>query len=168
MPITLTFDDSEVRQALDRLARRVADLRPAMQDIGELLTERTKQRFGTGRAPDGAPWPPNSPVTLARYGGRYGKKARAGRMAGKKPLIGESKALSTTIAYQAGRDRVEVGSPMEYAAVQQFGARKGQFGRTRRGAPIPWGDIPARPFLGVSEADRRDILDILAEHLAGR
>jgi len=49
--------------------------------------------------------------------------------------------------------------------VQQFGAKKGQFGKTRRGAPIPWGNIPARPFLGVSVSDRSDILAILAEHL---
>jgi phage gpG-like protein len=60
---------------------------------------------------------------------------------------------------------VEVGSSLEYAAVQQFGARQGQLGRTRRGAPIPWGDIPPRPFLGLSAADRQEILGILAEHL---
>ena len=59
-----------------------------------------------------------------------------------------------------------VGSSLEYAAVQQFGARRGEFGRTRRGAPIPWGDIPARPFLGVSRVDRVEILDILAGYLA--
>jgi len=58
-----------------------------------------------------------------------------------------------------------VGSVLEYAAVQQFGAKKGAFGRTRRGAPIPWGDIPPRPFLGLSDADRRSILDLIAEHL---
>ena len=87
-------------------------------------------------------------------------------MAGaKKPLIGETRRLSTEISYQIAADGVEVGSSMQYAAVQHFGAKKGEFGRTRRGAPIPWGDIPPRPFLGISEVDRAAILDIIADHL---
>ena len=49
----------------------------------------------------------------------------------------------------------------------QFGAEKGAFGATSRGTPIPWGDIPARPFLGLSADDRdgvRDrILDFIGE-----
>jgi len=32
--------------------------------------------------------------------------------------------------------------------------------------PIPWGDIPARPFLGLSDEDRSGILDIVSEALA--
>jgi phage gpG-like protein len=63
---------------------------------------------------------------------------------------------------------VEVGSSLEYAAVQQLGARRGQFGRTRRGAPIPWGDIPARPYLGISQADSSAILDIISQYLGAR
>jgi phage gpG-like protein len=52
---------------------------------------------------------------------------------------------------------------MIYAAVQQFGAAKGAFGRTSRGAPIPWGNIPARPFLGISAEDEPLMLEIVAE-----
>lgn len=47
------------------------------------------------------------------------------------------------------------------------GARKGQFGRTSRGAPIPWGNIPARDFLGVSADDRVGIVDVLRRHIRG-
>jgi phage gpG-like protein len=48
-----------------------------------------------------------------------------------------------------------------------FGARQGAFGRTRRNGPIPWGNIPARPFLPISENgemnafDKEEIRDIL-------
>lgn len=91
----------------------------------------------------------------------------AARLGGKKPLIGESKTLSHDITFLADGRSVTVGSPMEYAAAQQFGAVAGAFGRTRRGAPIPFGAIPARPFLGVSSADKEDILEILRSHLLG-
>ena len=55
-----------------------------------------------------------------------------------------------------GSDAI-VGYNLIYATTHQFGAEKGAFGTTSRGGPIPWGDIPARPFLGISDDDRRDI-----------
>ena len=48
---------------------------------------------------------------------------------------------------------------MEYAAMQQFGGIKSEF-------PHLWGDIPARPFLGVSESDAEEILAIVHDYLA--
>lgn len=152
--IRIDIDDQNVRTALDRLIGRVEDASPAMREIGELLIERTRARFRQGQAPDGTPWAPPSPVTLARK-------------RDPRPLFGESRRLSSEIAYEAGSDFVEVGSSLVYSAVHQFGAAKGAFGRTRRGAPIPWGDIPARPFLGLADDDRRDVLEILGEHLDG-
>ncbi len=56
---------------------------------------------------------------------------------------------------------MEIGSPSIYAGTHQFGAAKGAFGSTSKGAPIPWGDIPARPFLGLSDADEADIRDLI-------
>ncbi|HID48327.1 MAG TPA: phage virion morphogenesis protein [Chromatiales bacterium] len=151
--ITIKIDDRGIQAALRRLQRQAGDLTPAMRDIGEYLVQSTKERFAEGRAPDGASWAPNRPATLAR------KK-------GSRPLIGESKRLSGEIFHRPGRDGVEVGSALEYAAVHQFGAKKGKFGKTQKGRPIPWGDIPARPFLGLSDADRDEIVAILREHLA--
>lgn len=158
--IKIDLDDRSVLNALNGLLRAGADLQPALQDIGEYLVVSTRDRFRDGVAPDGAPWAPNSPVTTARRG----KGA-----AGKRPLIGETRQLSTRIFYRVTAHTVEVGSPLEYAAVHQFGAGKGQFGRSKRGSkrgPIPWGDIPARPFLGLSDQDRSEVLDIIQEHLA--
>jgi phage gpG-like protein len=59
---------------------------------------------------------------------------------------------------------------MEYAATQQYGARRGEFGtgsyKTRKGTfPMPWGDIPARPFLGFSDDDQAIILGIVRRYL---
>ena len=47
---------------------------------------------------------------------------------------------------------------MAYAAMQQFGGTKSQF-------PHLWGDIPARPFLGISTADKQNIRDIIGSYL---
>lgn len=174
--ITIDIDDRELQAAIDRLAARLGDLSAVMQEIGETLAETTKQRFAAGRAPDGTPWAPNSPVTVARYfasrtavhdrtGKRVGVRkgtykkdgslsASSVRMLGaKRPLHGQSGRLASQIHYRAGADQVEVGSSLIYAAVQQLGARKRQFGRA------PWGDIPARPFLGLSEEDRSAVLE---------
>ena len=159
---------ADVQRALNDLAGRVGDLRPALQAIGENLVESTQRRFATSTAPDGTPWAPNRPVTIARHvhsvkgtktkDGQFLTKKGAARWDSKKPLIGETKHLSEQIHWELqGKASVFVFSAMEYAAIQQFGAKQGQSGRTRRGAPIPWGDIPARPFFGLSDADQANI-----------
>ena len=75
-------------------------------------------------------------------------------------------SLRGTLAARAGADSVEVGSPLIYAGTHQFGAPAGSF------APgIPWGDIPARPFLvdadgRLAPADEDAIREIVLDHLA--
>ncbi|MGV8987643.1 MAG: phage virion morphogenesis protein [Cypionkella sp.] len=158
--IIIQINDAEVTAALERAIGAVSDLTPLMQSIGEILVVSTKARFGEGVAPDGSPWAPNSPVTLAR------KK-------GTKPLIGDDGLLNSQIFAEATADSVEVGSNRIQAAVMQFGAAQGEFGaaigKDKKGRDhfhsIPWGDIPARPFLGLSDADRGNILDEISEYL---
>lgn len=170
--------DEDMRDLLNRLRARAGSLGPFLKASGELLVDSTKRRFREGRGPDGVEWPQNQPSTILKYLERFSSsfskktgritKAGAGRATSKKPLIGETQSLGRTINYRVSGDRLFIGSPMIYAATQQFGARKGQFGRSKRG-PIPWGDIPARPFLGLSDQDRRDIVALAREHLgAGR
>ncbi|MEW6416167.1 MAG: phage virion morphogenesis protein [Pseudomonadota bacterium] len=172
--IQIDVDDREVLDVLAKLARRAGDLSPALRQIGEDLADSTQRRFATGTAPDGSRWAPNSPTTLLRYlaskdrpKGVFGKRdgkltARGiGVALGKKPLV-DSGNLASTINYQVvdGGRTLLVGSPQKYAAVQQFGAKKGSLGKR-----APWGDIPARPFLGISADDRRSILDVLQAYL---
>lgn len=157
MSVRLEIENDQITPALAGVAEALGNPLPLFQDFGEYLVKSTTDRFPTGRAPDGSVWAPKSPVTLAAYGAR--KSNRVDR----RPLFGPSGALSSTINYEAFSDRVEWGSPMIYAAVQQFGAGKGAFGHTSRGAPIPWGNIPARPFAGISPDDEVQLLDIVAE-----
>lgn len=152
--ITIEINDAQVRAVLNRLAKRGRNPRPALLEIGEELRDSTLKRFAASTGPDGSRWAPNQPSTLARWRG-----------GAKKPLIGEGKALSTQISYRVAADAVYIGSPMKYAATQQFGAKKGALGTSRRGGPLPWGDIPARPFLGISAEDRKTIEAIIAAHM---
>ncbi|MCY1444758.1 Phage virion morphogenesis family protein [compost metagenome] len=63
---------------------------------------------------------------------------------------------------------LEFGSNRIYAAVHQFGALQGAFGTSARGVPLPWGDIPARPWLGMTDTDREAALDIVQDYLLRR
>lgn len=158
--VKVEIKEDEITGALARLSAFLSDLTPAMQDIGDILVDSTKQRFIRGVSPDGARWAPKSQTTLDRYGARTSNRIDV------RPLFGPSGALSSQIFYEVTPDSVSWGSPMVYAATQQFGAAKGAFGRTSRNGPIPWGNIPARPFLGISPEDRANILDSLADWVA--
>lgn len=155
--VVITKD--EITDALTRLSASLSDMTPAFQDIGEILIDSTKQRFPQGIAPDGSRWAPKSQTTLNKYGARTSNRIDV------RPLFGPSGALSSQIFYNAGPEGVEWGSPMIYAATQHFGAAQGAFGRTRRNGPIPWGNIPARPFLGISPEDETNVTEALAEWL---
>lgn len=144
----------EVKAAFENLQERLADLTPVFQDIGESMLNRTRERFNSQTAPDGTPWAPLSP------GYKVSKKKNADKIL---TLHGR---LRGTLNYRAGKNEVRIGTPLIYGATHQFGAPKGSFGTTRRGGPIPWGDIPARPFLGLSPSDEQELLDILNDHLS--
>ena len=153
---------------LQGMLDRAKNFRPVLAEIGEDQTESTKRRFSTAKAPDGTPWAQNSATTIARYGDLFARKKDGTRskkteakIAGKKPLTGETRALATTINYQVlGDNEVGIGSPMVYAAMQQFGGKKSDF-------PHLWGNIPARPFLGASEADKVNIADLVGSYMLG-
>lgn len=150
--ITVEFKTDDLTRALEQLQRQLSDMTPVMQEIGEYLVESTKARFVAGVDPDGNPWAAKSLVTMAATAVREKKAADP------RPLFGPTGLLSSQINYEAARDYVEVGSNRVYAAMMQFGGTKSSF-------PHLWGNIPARPFFGLSETDEVNILDIVAESL---
>jgi phage gpG-like protein len=152
------FNASAVFDQLARARSELEDMTPIHQDIADYMVKATRDRFPAGTAPDGTRWRQKRPATLAAYLAR-GDGSRPD------PLIGPSGRLGREIAGLATRDNAEIGSALEYSAVMQNGAAKGAFGTTRTGRPVPWGDIPARVWLGISAEDERNILDIVDEHL---
>lgn len=156
--LRIQFNAAPVNDRLEAAGRALDDLTPVFQDIGEYMIEATRQRFRQGEAPDGSKWLPKSAVTLQRYRDR-GDGNRPD------PLIGASRRLSTEILKFVTKEAVEVGSNLEYAGVMQTGAPQGAFGHDSRNHPIPWGNIPARVWLGVSESDEVAIVAIVDDHL---
>jgi phage virion morphogenesis protein len=170
--IEITINDKALRDALDRLTKRVQDLSPAMHDIGQELMYRARRRFETSTGPDGQAWKPNAPATILAYLSRFRgsfrrdgslSKRGAKRAASKKPLIGETQQLRR-IHYTSGPDWVAVGSSRDYAAIHQFGGVVTTGGRRTY--------VPARPFLPVTADgewlgtdDRSAVLAVLAEWL---
>lgn len=159
--ITTEINEPQVRAALERMLAGVTDMSQVMTDIAEYLAEATKARFATGKAPDGEAWAPKSPATLAAYGARKSNRVDT------RPLFGPTGMLNSQIHHDHGSDFASISSNLIQSAVMQWGAAKGAFGTTKTGSSIPWGDIPARPFIGISEADRVEIPAIVEEWLKG-
>lgn len=170
--ITIEIDDTQVRALLGRLRDKVGDagMQPALAAIGEHLTATTQQRFDTSTAPDGSRWAPNAESTLLaimrRAGGKGGMVGKRGAtkapvikaLVGKRPLVATGQ-LADTIRYQLIPGGVAVGTD-RFANLFTAGAAVHQFGSNN-------GKIPARPFLGISAADRSAILMLIKRHLAG-
>lgn len=155
--ISIEFNDQQVQRALNELIRRVDDPSPAMRAIAGVLEEATEEAFRTESDPaTGIAWDPLSAVTLAVNPERRGGS-----------ILQDSGLLAASVVSDYGRDYAEIGTNRVYAPTHQFGAKQGEFGTTSRGGPIPWGDIPARPFLGIGPQDEEDILAIAARFLAG-
>lgn len=143
--IEFSIDNSRVLAKFNKLLQKTGDLSPALREIGEDLTESTKQRFSSATAPDGTAWAPNKPSTLEH---KHGSR----------PLT-DGGTLGDTIDYQIrGTDELLIGSPMEQAAMMQFGGTKSEFHNL-------WGDIEGREFLGISDEDEGVILDTVERHL---
>lgn len=141
------------------LDARLADLTPLYADLGELLTASTKDRFRVGTAPDGTPW-----VPLADGSGRT-------------PLT-LTGVMSQQIGYGSGSDYVELFMTAKQAPWHQFGTDpytiKAKTGKAlaftvggqrlaRRQVNHP--GLPARPMLGVSQSDARQMEQLALTYL---
>jgi phage virion morphogenesis protein len=172
--ISVTYDSTAVKEALKALSTKVSDLKPALMNIGRKVLTQTQFRFRNQVDPDGKPWEKN------KRGGQ---------------ILRDTGRLQNSLFWGNLTDAsVDVGTNVVYAAMMQFGAKKGQFGRktvvanvkahqvrnfmgrgktvqvqahTRnQSVIIPWGDIPPRPFLGINEADQAEIISIISTHVA--
>lgn len=168
----VTIRDAAAQAVFDQLYKRATDLRPALLEIGEDLVAITKNAFKTSTSPWGDRWAPNTEATilahLAKFSGSYSKRtgritaAGSRRTINKKPLIGETRSLSTTIYSRVDGNTLTVGSPMLYAAIQHFGGRAG------KGKKV---EIPARPFMPADESGslapvaQAAVMDVLERYL---
>lgn len=153
---TIRIDTDPVVRGLARLRELGRDLTPVMDEVGAMLVTSTQQRFETGTAPDGTPWPVSG---------------RARRQGGQ-TLVDDGR-LRDSITHDPGADAVTVGTNVVYAAVHQFGATITPESAQALAFPGPDGgtvfaqqvQIPPRPFIGVSDADEAEIGNIVADHV---
>lgn len=138
------LDAAIANKALARLS--AADLDVIAYDVGSLMEDQTKLRIADEKtAPDGTPWAAWSPGYAASL-------KRRNRVTARSLLVGEGNPglLESIQNYTAG-EVAEVGTNLIYGATHQFGD--------------PDRNIPARPYLGLSAANRVDIEALVADRL---
>lgn len=141
--VTFELDAGRAAAALARLSDGEID--SLVYEVGQLVENQTRERIAIGKqAPDGAPWAPWSAAHAAT------------RRAGQSLLVGEGDPglLESIQNFTHGRT-AEVGTPLVYGAIHQFGGA---------GAGKP--GLPARPFLGLSDANEREIEALVVDSLA--
>ncbi len=136
---------------LTDVADRGENMRPAMLRIKELLVEGHAQQFRSDGAFLGTPWEGNAPSTLAR-------KAREGIPSLNRPMVATGALQESLSGGKGGRSRVSkgavsVGTSLFYALFHINPKRKG---------------MPARPPVGINDAQRTAALRIMDNHLMGR
>jgi phage virion morphogenesis protein len=154
-----------VQSLLRRMQENAGNVRPALTQIGRDFSDRIRQQFKQGISPYGERWAALSAVTQSR---------NKGKRTGGKPLLDRGDLRKSISSYVNGNSSVSIGSGLKYAGLHQFGARQGQFGRTRRNGPIPWGNVPARPYMPIQNG--RTVLpldwsnaaeEIVSSHIIG-
>lgn len=136
------------------LARLAANMNPErknelMNKIGENYVDFVKTEvFDKQRSHQRKTWAELSPVTI-----RIKEKKGSRRGPG---FIGTwTGDLVDSLTFRVVGDSVFIGSDVPYAPFFHFFVKKG---RNKGG---PWGDIPPRPFLGVSERADKRILKVM-------
>jgi len=159
------FLDRKIYRTLGLLRQAGADFAPLLEEWGGILEASTRARFDTGRGPGGVPWQPSKRV-LAHGGKTLVDKGNLERslryeVQGSHRLLvgvdGRSQSAKEAASHQFGVDRTVVVVAHERVIDQAFGVPLREAvvyrvrGHSRRMR------LPARPFLGVDQEDRRQL-----------
>jgi phage virion morphogenesis protein len=182
--ITVIVDELDSPAKIARLDAALSEPKALLRELGEYLLGSTKDRFKSQLAPDGTGWQALTPRYLKR---KHRNKDKILTLRGH---------LRSQIAYQLEGDAtVAVGSALKYAAIHQHGgeisrqARQAEIFRKQNKAGklsrlfskkkakgavatrVTIGahtiKIPARPFLGLSDADRGELQARTQDFLRG-
>lgn len=145
------MDLNPFRTAVGRAVAEIADTQRLAEEIGEALVSGTQDRFEAGESPDGTPWAPT---------------ARGGQ------ILVDTGRLRNSVGYEASPAMVAVGTNATYAPTHQFGAEI--TAKTDKGLRFKVGGrwvrkssvtVPARPFIGISEADEDEARACVVAHV---
>lgn len=154
--LLIGIDDRRINEVLSRLIATGQDLEPVMEDIATYGESSTRGRFNQSVDPDGKPWKPSQRV-----------QERGG-----KTLIDHGHLLDSIVS-NAGSDFAEWGSSSIYAAIHQVGGEIRPKNKPYLAFKLPDGSfrrvkkvtIPARPFLGISDEDEGNIVDLIVQNI---
>lgn len=133
------FDGKPISSLFERLRSAGADARLVFADVGEELLITHRARFAAQQSPDGERWQELSPAYSRR------KKKNTSR------ILRLDGFLEDLMRWQATAARLSFGTDRIYGATHQFGDDSR--------------NIPARPYLGISDDDRSRIIRVLERHL---
>ena len=138
-PIEIKIDNKEVNEKLLDLATRGENLRPLMKNIAGIFASATEENFKNEGRPD--KWTELSEAT---------KKQRTKQKKWPGQILQVSGQLASSISTQYDDESAVIGSNLDYAAIHQLG---GQAGKNKKV------EIPARPYLKLTDDDFNEILD---------
>lgn len=157
MRIEIDVDNKEVSALFKQISSRVADLTPLMNISGEIIRSSVIENFRVGGRPE--KWKPSKRAIL-----------QDGQ------TLVDKGILRNSINYQAGRNRVEVGTNVVYAAIHQFGLQQSVNVKQHKRKNKKGGastvkahsrkiNMPKRPFLLVQDEDLEEIREAALEYL---
>lgn len=139
---SFSMNMSGVMNAMDGSLRRVRRTQQLSEDIGEALVSGVQDRFEAEEAPDGAAWTPSKRV-----------KEEGGK------TLTDTARLKNSIGYAASPSKVVVGTNVVSARAHQNGLDISILSTKRRVK------LPARPILGISDADADEIKALQQEFM---
>jgi phage virion morphogenesis protein len=138
----------ELQELAARVSRSTdAEMHVLLDAIGQQQEDSARRRIGeTKKAPDGSKWP------------AWSKRYARTRPAGKSLLQNEGDLLDSMTHVVDGKDAVEVGSNLVYAAIHLFGDDES--------------NIPSRAYLDTEPGfadphDRSELRDIVRDFMGG-
>lgn len=148
--------DAELRR-LSKTLKKLEDtnFKAINKNIAQQLRSSTLDRFKKEESPENKKW------EKRKYGNR------------RKKLLKNTGILRNSLKSKADNKIATLGTNLEYASTHQFGAKnrrikaknckalKFKIGNRWVSAKEVTVNIPARPFLGISEEDKEEIKDIL-------
>ena len=143
-PIEVKFDNKEVESKLLDLAQKGENLRPLMKNIAGVFAYSTEENFREQGRPK---WENLKASTIKQ---RSKKKQWPGM------ILQVSGQLASSVNTYYDDDSAIIGSNLAYAAIHQLG---GSAGRNKSV------EIPARPYLKLTEDDLDEILLQVSKYL---
>ena len=143
--IEIKIDNKEVESRLLDLAQRSENLRPLMKNIAGIFAYSTEENFKEEGRPK---WENLKDSTIKQ---RTKKKQWPGM------ILQVTGQLASSINTYYDNDSAVIGSNLDYAAIHQKG---GQAGKNKSA------EIPARPYLKLTDNDFEEILQTCEDFLA--